>query len=345
MTPAATARGRRRRRRPADSGPPTVRGRGRRRRSPRGAARRDRQPRPPSRCTSGPPDRRVDGSAWAPDRQRAPPAQLGQERPLGFDHPAHGGIVDGGQSGARWNRRRPDTRRPAHPGPPGAASSPGRGSRRQPPGRLPRQPVHGGPGGHHRGDSRAAPPSPAGWPGSPAGRRRSGPVAGWPAAPGAGPIRWPPWPRWPGRRGGAHQHVTGVAPLGEGGQHQPGNGQFIGGGQILGRVDGGVGIAPDHRRLDLLDEHALAARAGRAGRRCADPLRCRRSPARPPTPAAASSSATRRPATGQRRPTGGQPQAAGRRWSCRAPGHRSEVEQGAAALRPGAPPAGCRRPP
>ena len=61
-----------------------------------------------------------------------------------------------------------------------------------------------------------------------------------------------------GAERGPHQHVAGIGPLGEGGQHQSGYLELGGGGQVLGRVHGGVGIPPDHRGLHLLDEHPLA---------------------------------------------------------------------------------------
>ena len=92
-------------------------------------------------------DRRRPGTGpdgIGPDRQRAPSAQLGQERPL---RPARSGPT----AGRRWRparrgsgRRRPGTRRPAPLGRPGAASAraraPGRPSHRagtNPAGRWP----------------------------------------------------------------------------------------------------------------------------------------------------------------------------------------------------------------
>jgi hypothetical protein len=53
-------------------------------------------------------------------------------------------------------------------------------------------------------------------------------------------------------------HVARVAPLGKCGKQQTRHGQFLRGGKVLGRVDGGVSIAPYDRSLDLLDEHPLA---------------------------------------------------------------------------------------
>ena len=74
-------------------------------------------------------------------------------------------------------------------------------------------------------------------------RRRTEPVAtGAPSArsPRARPI----------------EGVGGVAPHAEGGEAQAGRRVAR---EVLGRVDGGVGSAVEHRLLDLLDEHALAA--------------------------------------------------------------------------------------
>ena len=54
----------------------------------------------------------------------------------------------------------------------------------------------------------------------------------------------------------AHERVARVVALGNGGDDQP-VGRFRR--QVLGRVHGEVGPAVEHRRLDLLHEHALAA--------------------------------------------------------------------------------------
>ena len=115
------------------------------------------------------------------------------------------------------------------------------------------QPVEGD-GGHDRGATPSSRTQATGWPCCPAGlelevgpqvgelgRRRSDPVA---TAPREVVER------------GAHQGVAGVAPLGDGGDDQARRG---GGRQVLGGVDGHVGPAVEHRGLDLLGEHALAA--------------------------------------------------------------------------------------
>ena len=196
------------------------------------------------------------------DGQRASTAQLGQERTLGLDHPTHARTVDGSQCGHGGQVIGPtlDGQR--------ALGHLGQHRRRlerldgDAIGRLPLQPVHGGSGGHHCSHPVLA-----------HGRQPGGQV---PAQVGEGQIgsqvgQLHPAAGGPGGDGGpggqvveacAHQHVPGIAPLGEGGQHQAGHGQFAGGGQILGRVHSCVGIAADHRGLDLFDEHALAPELG-----------------------------------------------------------------------------------
>ena len=150
-------------------------------------------------------------------------------------------------------------------------------------------------------------------------RRRAEPVAT--VAPVARPSRQDP-----------DQHVAGVAPLGEGRQDESGGGQLRRGGQVLGRVHRGVGVAPGHGGLDLLHEHALTAQPGErhvgapvtlgvdhhqlghpagGGQQTGDALGLPHAPAASP---------------------GWPAGAGGWRRSCRGTGHRSEVEQGAEGL-------------
>ena len=159
-------------------------------------------PRPPCRPAGWSPAGSVGRGrrlGMGTDRQRAAAAQLGQERPLGLDHPPDRGVVDG--------RQRPAGVVVVGPALDGQGTLGHLGHHRRRLERLdlqalrggPRQPVEGGPGHHHRGHRAVpvppSPPWPAGWPGCPGGRRTSGRVGGWPAAPAAGPSRWPPWPR------------------------------------------------------------------------------------------------------------------------------------------------------
>ena len=131
-----------------------------------------------------------------------------------------------------------------------------------PSGRFPGQPVEGRPSGHHRGDPVFADLGQAG--GQVAPQVGEGQVrtkigqlhpsagrAGGDRGPGGEPLE-----------SGAHQHVPRIPPLGEGRQHQSGSGQLVGGGQILGRVHGGIGVTSDDCGLDLLHEHALASQLG-----------------------------------------------------------------------------------
>ena len=236
-----------------------------------------------------------------PDRQCAPPAQLGQEGPLGARPPgARTVVVDGGQCrpgspasslpalhGQRalghLGEHRPRVRASRRRSRQAATSPAGRAPPWPPP---PRQP-------------RRFPPWPAGWPGSPAGRRRRGRAGGWPscarrrAEPVAtcDPVGRSPSPpptstsRGSARSGNAASTSPGTRPARR-------------------RRAGPWPSAPRHRRrrehrgLDLLDEHALAAESGRAARRSGGPPRCRPPPATRPHPSRRAGRRPCGPATG-----------------------------------------------
>ena len=193
------------------------------------------------------------------DRQRAPTPELGQEGPLGRHQTTYSGIVDGGQRQpgdvvvlAALHGQRPLPHLRQHrPGVEHLELEPGWWG--------PAQAVECGLGHHHCGHCARADN------GQPGGQI--------PAQSGEGEVGTevgqldPP----PGRAGGhrgpdgqgvetaTDQHVAGVGPLGERSQHQSGHAELSGGGKVLGRMDGGVGLAGDDRGLHLLDEHTLAS--------------------------------------------------------------------------------------
>ena len=192
--------------------------------------------------------RRPDGVAPRPAGCSPRPARPG--RPARPPPPGRtAGVVDGRQRRAGWPRRRPGTRRPAAPWATWGSMTDGSSVSTGSPsgGRQPRRsraaratttavdPVLADPGqtggqvAPQVGEGEVGPEvgqlDPA--PGRPGGHRR----------PGREVVDRP-----------AHQHVAGVAPLGERRQHQPRDGQAVGGGQVLGRVHGGVGVARGPRR-------------------------------------------------------------------------------------------------
>ncbi len=193
-----------------------------------------------------------------PDRQRAPPAQLGQEGPLRGHQRVAPGRRRRRASASRTagSSTRHSTARAPWPTW-GSTTSGSRTSTTMPSGAD--QPSRSM--AALATTTAATSPTPAaGQPGGQvapqAGEDEIGPEVGQlhPAS---------------GRAGGHHrsggqgvepptdQHVPCIGPLGHGRQHQVGHGQLGGGGQVLGRVDGGVGLAPDHGRLHLLHEDAL----------------------------------------------------------------------------------------
>ena len=104
----------------------------------------------------------------------------------------------------------------------------------------------------------------------------------------------------------ADERVTGVAPLGEGGEHEP-----VGrvGGKVLGRVHRDVGATVEDRLLHLLHEHAGAADAVDRRRRRAGRRWSARSRARPRRRGAGRSG---RPASAPARSTSGDTQRSAR---------------------------------
>ncbi len=204
----------------------------------------------------------VGRHGMGPDRERAPATQLGQEGALGLDHPAHRGVVDGaqGRPGGRVVGPALDGQGPlGHLGDHGLRIE---GLDLHPLGRRPGESVEGGPGGHHRRDPVRPDAGQAGGQVPPeVGEGQVGPEVGELDAP-AGRARRHRRPGGEPVEARPDQHVAGIAPLGKGGQDEPGGGQLRRGGQVLGRVHGGVGVAPGHGGLDLLDEHALTAQPG-----------------------------------------------------------------------------------
>ena len=187
-----------------------------------------------------------------PHGQRAAPAQTGEHGALGPDGALAGLVVDGEQQRPRG--------RVVGAALHGDGALPGLGQqvdRIEDVGEpvAPAQPVHGR-HRHHDGDALLlAHRHPPGHVAPQAGEDQVRPQVGQlGAAPGRAGGH-----QAAGRQAGqraADQAVTGVGPQGHGRQ-----GQVVrhGGGQVLGRVDRGVGPAVGHRRLHFGDEHALAA--------------------------------------------------------------------------------------
>ena len=107
----------------------------------------------------------------------------------------------------------------------------------------------------------------------------------------AAPTRWRPVaPAAMSIEAAADERVGSRATFAEGGQHEPVLGRRP---QVLGRVHGQVGATVEHRQLDLLDEHALAAdrvERARAGARRRSSRRTSSSTSRPASRSAAATS-------------------------------------------------------
>ena len=194
-----------------------------------------------------------DQRAWAPTgRVHPPPSSARKARSASTRGTRPASSMAASAPG--WPRRPRGTRRPARPGPPGAASSRAPGPRLHPAGAA-----------QSRRSRAALATTTAAIPAVPAAASR---VARLPRSPAklrsgrrlasctrrrAEPVATVA-PVGACRAGRPDQHVAGIGPLGEGGQDQPGRGQLGRGRQVLGRVDGDVGVAPRHRGLDLFDE-------------------------------------------------------------------------------------------
>ena len=183
-------------------------------------------------------------------RRRARPGRPARRRPAGGWARARSRRDEPGCRG-----RRRGTRPRGRPGRPAApcrpATAPRRGGRPGPAAR--RRP-------RRRRWRRTRRPSPAGCACCPAARRSGGPAAARAAGPDDAASRWPPWHRRAARRAvEPTERVARLAPLRHRGEREAVEGDR---GQVLGRVDRGVGPAVEHRRLHLLGEHTLAAELG-----------------------------------------------------------------------------------
>ena len=197
---------------------------------------------------------RVDGGV-GPDRQLAPAAEMGQERPLGVDPAPARRVLDGRARPPGWRRRRRGIRWPGRPDRPGAPSSDTSNTSA----RRSASPTHVAPATATTTASTSA---------SAARAMRVGMLPRRPTKRRSG-RRWASWVRRrvepvamvaPSRQRGqrhAGQRVARVGPLGHARQHEAlGRPRRR---QVLGRVHGHVGPALEHGVLHLLGEHALAA--------------------------------------------------------------------------------------